>query len=290
VQDDRVTQARLVLDGYLAHMPGRMVLPGTRVLELDPGAWLGTAVLLACRRARVTVADRYLVPWSDPFHVPFFQALLEDVTGRPGEDPAPIRRLLEARAFVPDVIARIAAGAERLPCPDAAFDVVLSSHVFEHLEHVPCALSNLARITARSGFGVHQVHFGDRRDRDRQLEHLTLDNDVFWSMFELSQRECGNRWRYTDFSASLTQAGFDVLQVDPAITAPDGYLRDVRRRLHPDFVSRSDDELRTLSAWMVCRRAEREPQAAMTTRPGLLPAGMGDADAYGRRPAAVAAA
>ena len=276
-----VRKARWIADGYLTHVPEPVALQGARVLEVGPGTSCGPAVLMACRGARVTVADRYLAPWRDEFHVPFFRALLEDVAGRAGEDPGPIRRLLEARAFVPEVCQRLASSAETLSCLDASFDIVLSSAVFEHLEHVPHALSNLARVTAPGGTGIHQIHFGDHRDDDRQLEYLTLDNDLFWSCFEMSWGECGNRWRYTDFADAFTHAGFDVVRTDPVFGASDAYLRDVRPRLHPDFSGRSDDELRTLCAWMVCRRSSRAPRPALSTRPGLAPTGTGEA--YARR-------
>ena len=66
-----VEYAWLIAGCYLAAISSGRQLVGARLLEIGPGPSFGTAVLLACVGARVTVADRYLAEWDDQYHVPF---------------------------------------------------------------------------------------------------------------------------------------------------------------------------------------------------------------------------
>lgn len=247
-----------IADFYAAALPGgAAALRGARVLELGPGQSLGSAALLACTGARVTVADRYLAAWDADYHPAVFRALLKQVqAGRPDLSPAPLRALLDAGDFAPDVLACLHVGTERLDgVPDGAFDVVLSNAVFEHVEDVPAALANLARVTAPGGVHVHQVDFRDHRDFGRPLEFLTLDGPAFAAEFRERRGECGNRWRHGALADAFRVAGFDVLDVRANMHAEPDYLDDLRPRLHPDYRELTPEALSVISACLVARRA-----------------------------------
>ncbi len=264
-----VDYALQIADFYLGAVPGgAAAVRGARVLELGPGHSLGAAALLACAGARVTVADRYLAAWHGEYHAAFVRALLARVESeRKDLSPAPLRALLAAGDFVPDVLACLHVGSERLDgVPDGAFDVVLSNAVFEHVEDVPAALANLARVTARGGLHVHQVDFRDHRDFARPLEFLALDASAFRDEFRERRGECGNRWRPGALAAAFRAAGFDVLDVRPNMHAEAAYLDDLQPRLHADFRGLSREALSVLSACLVARRAA--PSAAPASPAG----------------------
>src|ERR1044071_9286504 len=48
---------------------------GLRILEIGPGHHFGPALLLASQGAHVTLADRFLASWDDPYHPAFYRAL-----------------------------------------------------------------------------------------------------------------------------------------------------------------------------------------------------------------------
>ncbi len=99
----------------------RLVRPGQSVLD----AGCGEGVLswyLAERGAFVTAMD----------------------ISRPNLEGA--KKFLE-RKGVADRVTLVQGDAERLPFPDASFDVVVSSHVLEHLPDFEAGLSELRRVT-----------------------------------------------------------------------------------------------------------------------------------------------
>lgn len=264
-----VDYALQVADFYVGALPGGAAeLHGARVLELGPGASLGTAVVLACHGASVTVADRFLAPWDPAYHGPFFRALAERLAReRPGLDRAPLEALLVAGRWVPAAVTGWPRGSEDLrDVPDGRFDVVLSNAVFEHVRDVPTTLGNLSRITRPGGCGIHQVDFRDHRDFARPLEFLTLDGAVFARLFEECHGECGNRWRAGALAGAFVEAGFELLAQAPNLHAEPDYLRELRPRLHADFAGLPDSELSVLSACLTVRRE------AQTAAPGATSA------------------
>lgn len=254
-----VAGAIRVADGYVNQLPhGPASLVGRRVLELGPGYSLGTAVLLACHGARVSVADRYPVRWDPDYHPYFFHELLRELgRARADLDPGPIIRLLRRGDFHPDSVTWCQGGAEELDRMglDGAFDLTLSNAVLEHVEDMPRSVANLARVTREGGFGIHQVDFRDHRDFERPLEFLTLDAEAFRAEFVARNGECGNRVRHGRLAALLADNGLEMLEFHPNIFARPEYLRDVRPRLHADYAALSDEELRVVSGCFVWRRA-----------------------------------
>jgi SAM-dependent methyltransferase len=228
-------------------------LRDVRILELGPGHTMGPAALLACAGARVTVADRFAASWDPEFHVPFYEALLAKVEGRGGSFTAPLRRLLDANDFAPDVIACHKVGAEDLWRIGEHFDVVLSNAVLEHVQDLEATARNLAAVTRRGGYNFHQVDFRDHRDFTRPLEYLTVSSAEYAVAREAHFCEWGTQWRVSTTSAAFRAAGFDVT-VAVNMTADAAYLADLRPRLHPEFQHLADDDLSAISALLVLQR------------------------------------
>jgi SAM-dependent methyltransferase len=267
-----VAYAQRIADSYLDALPSDFDVRGLRVLELGPGAFLGTALLLACHGALVSVADPYPPEWDDEVHEPFCRALLDHAATDPRcGDTAPLQAAIHARSFQPAVTC-LQVGAESLSgIADAAFDLVVSNAVLEHVEHVPQALQHLARITATGGFGVHEVDFRDHRDFSRPLEYLVFDADVFWHDSARCHGERGNRWRHSQMLEGFVQAGFDVTGFEPNVIAETDYVARMRRRLHADFEDLSDEDLTILAGRVVCRRTTVPAAMPSCDHPGLQP-------------------
>ncbi len=252
-----VDYALQIADFYVGALPdGARALIGKRVLEIGPGYSLGTAVLLACHGAEVTVADRFLAPWDPSYHSRFYAALLDRLrTERTALSPEPVLQLLEAEAFVEPALRGLARGSEELDeVEDGAFDLLLSNAVLEHVQDVPATLANMARITKAGGLGIHQVDFRDHRDFDRPLEFLTLDGKAFRAMFTERHGECGNRVRHLEMGRQWSGCGFDVLRFIDNMHADDAYLDDVTPRLEPVFAGMTRSDLSVISGCFVVRR------------------------------------
>jgi hypothetical protein len=256
-----VDYAVQVADGYLIWMsqvPGLIgpdparPLSGTRILELGPGATLGTAVLLACSGARMTVADRFLSVWDPDFHPAFFNALLEAVSTKKTVCAEPIRAVLRAGRFDAAIECSPVA-AEQLHTIAGTFDIVLSNAVLEHIEDLGTTVNNLSRKTAARGYGFHQVDLRDHRSFDRPLEYLTLGEQEFEELRRGVLCECGGQWRASDYREAFERAGFSV-RVTPNMHADPAYLANLRPRLSPEFSSLSEADLTTISALFVLRR------------------------------------
>jgi hypothetical protein len=228
---------------------------GMRLLEIGPGATLGGAVLLSCTGATVSVADRFLAAWDPDFHGPFYAELLRKVESRGAAFSAPIRRLIEARGFTPDVITCHAIAAEELWRIGERFDIVFSNAVIEHVESLEATTQSLAAVTRVGGHGFHQIDLRDHRDFDRPLEFLTLPPDGFVSLRDMEHCEIGGPWRLPDVKAAFEAAGFLVTHSGSNLSATPEYLADVRPRLHSRYRHYTEAELAALSALFVMSRA-----------------------------------
>lgn len=253
-----VDYALQIVDFYVQSIPeGAAGLLGRRVLEIGPGFSLGTAVLLACYGAEVTVADRYLASWDADYHKPFLEALLARLAETRRElSPDPILALLETGDFEP-TLCNLHLGIEDLEqVEDNSFEVVVSNAVFEHVEDVPRALEILARITVTGGVGIHQVDFRDHRDFGHPLEYLTLDPDAFATLFADHHGECGNRWRHGAMGDQWRTSEFEVVNFDANMFADEDYLDDIIPRLHSDYRSIDREALRVVSGCFIVRRRQ----------------------------------
>jgi SAM-dependent methyltransferase len=262
--------AARVLDLYLSYLPPGTRIEGARVLELGPGPYLGTALLMAAHGADVTVADPYLPTWDDQVHAPLCRAIITELSGR-ASGIGRLEAAIHARSLAPGVRC-VAAPAEALDAiDDATVDIALSNAVFEHVEQVPRAVHHLARVTAPGGIGVHQVDFRDHHDFSRPLEYLMVDADVFWHDSARCFGERGNRWRHTQMLDAFANAGFAIERFEVSARADDGYVAGLQRRLHSDFADLSREELSVLIGCIVCRRTEATAVEPAVSVRGLVP-------------------
>ena len=235
--------------------PPLSALSGLDVLELGPGPSLGPAVLLACGGARITVCDRFATRWDDQYHPAVLRALLPMIEGIAPASGEPIRRLLTAGAFLPEVVRVVECAAENLERLESqSADVVLSNAVLEHLADVPKAFGGFAHVGRPGSVGLHQVDFRDHRDFARPLEYLTLSNADFDRLFDERMAECGNRWRAQPMAAAFNAAGLAVRSFQPNMSVDPTYLADLKPRIHADCGWMADIDLEVLSGYFVVDR------------------------------------
>jgi SAM-dependent methyltransferase len=212
---------------------------GRSVLELGPGKNFGAALVLrSWGAARTTVADRYLVPFDRAYHAALYREiarLLREEEG--GVDVTPLQHCAE-HGHDPKVVEGVEIPLEALAEEyQEAFDLTASNAVLEHLFDPLAGVQALYKLTARGGFGFHQVDFRDHRDFSRPLEYLLLDEWSFARQFNLSHGEIGNRVRPTQMTAMLEAAAFSVNRFDVNMTAEDSYLSDFVPRLRQAALS-----------------------------------------------------
>lgn len=230
-------------------------LSGLDVLELGPGPSLGPAVLLACGGAHVTVCDRFATRWDDQYHPAVFRALLPRIEGIAPGSGEPIRRLLKAGAFLPEVVRVAECAAEDLVSLEGqSADVMLSNAVLEHLADVPKAFEGFAHISRPGSVGLHQVDFRDHRDFSRPLEYLTLSNAAFDQLFEARMAECGNRWRARPMAAAFNAAGLSVRSFQANMSPDPDYLAGLKPRMHADCRWLAGIDLEVLCGYFVVER------------------------------------
>jgi SAM-dependent methyltransferase len=205
---------------------------GARILEVGPGVAFGTAAYLRAAGAHVTVADRWLSRWSDPYHGPIYSGIADRLEGRAGLDVSPLRRMVESKGYVKGTITCLLEPSEALnSIADGAFDAVLSNAVLEHIETPEKAFPELFRITRSGGVGMHQVDYRDHRNFDRPLEHLLMKPGEFNKLNRRFHMEYGSRRRQPEYARLLTAAGFVIERYDSNETAEAAYLDGLMRRL-----------------------------------------------------------
>ena len=229
---------------------------GLRILEIGPGHHFGPALLLASQGAHVTLADRFLASWDDPYHPAFHRALRAGWNG-----PAAALDSVIARGSYDGWLTLLAEPAEHLVSLTASsVDLVLSYSVLEHVFDLPAVCAELARITPTGGFNCHHVDFRWHRFGWRQpLEFLVHSEDRFRRDFAAEHGECGNRWRPSEVAALFQSAGFEVVRIVPDLfTAPTELARvlpRLRRSASP-YRNWPEEDLRTLSAYFQLKRTD----------------------------------
>jgi len=210
-------------DRYLAALGAEgLSISGREVMVFGYGGGFGVGVqLLRAGAASVTLCDRFARP-SRRRNERWVRAAPEYFRQEGGAGPPDTRRL---RLLHVD-IRRYAESRE------PAFDLVLSSSVFEHLDDVEGVSAALAGLTRPDG--VH-LHYIDVRDHFFRLpfEMLTF-SETAWRRY-LNPSSNLNRlrpWQYQAiFRRWFSQVRLQVIQAEP-----DAFRR-ARRRIRPEFLS-----------------------------------------------------
>jgi SAM-dependent methyltransferase len=252
-----------------------------RLLEIGPGRTLGTGALLVAAGARSYVgAELFPPPPADADYYRDLRGLLErdhDLVrtaahgGRRGEMLARFDsavRLQDGRvAFDEDCLAfKCPVDAAAMPFVDGSFDTCLSNAALEHVRDPDAVVRESLRVLVPGGLGFHQIDFRDHLDFSRPIDFLRHDAKDWEARFGDRGRlrflsrlvdpyEFTNRWRVGDFARAFERHGAAVLSVTRNLVRP--LQPGERASLHAAFRDRSDEDLETLGALFVVRRAGR---------------------------------
>lgn len=123
-----------------------------------------------------------------------------------------------------------------LPFRNETFDVIICSHVLEHVPDDHTAMSEMARVLASEGDALIIVP----KDKDR--EHTYEDNSV--TSPEARRREFGQhnhvRWYGRDFINRLSKNGFDTSTIYTTDNLNDEYISQYGLRAYSDRTKCSD--------------------------------------------------
>jgi SAM-dependent methyltransferase len=228
-------------------------LEGLRVLELGPGANLAPQLVMASSGARVSVADRFLVPWDNDYHPALYRAFRAAWNA-----PLPaVDQVLNDGAHSP-AISSFASPAENLAdILPAAFDLVISNAVLEHVYSMPAVCREMGRVTAPGGLNMHQIDFRDHYDFVRQLDFLIIPEDEYSLEFERSNGERGNRLRPSEARILFEQNGFELVDFEVNLRCQPSYFEEFVPRLRASASRYRDwprDDLLILSGRLVLRK------------------------------------
>lgn len=159
------------------------------------------------------------------------------------------------------------ADAAQISLPDGSLDFVFSLSVLEHMRRLPDVLARLHRLVRPGGAMWHWVDVRDHTSFSDPLRFLRLGA----AAFDASYTPDNNRWRPSDYAAMIAAAGFDpkeqrYFSQNPLTSSGSDmmwFIREdldrhlprefagvqpwvtpeMRDALHPDFQSRSLNEL-----------------------------------------------
>lgn len=281
--EEDVRYAFSCFDAYLARFP-RERIRQAHICEIGPGKNLAVCLIFKSLGAeKVYAVDKYLKPWVEEYHVPFYRLLAEAVLSRwPNADTSALDACVERGEHAAIGLLALAEDAETLTgIPDASIDLLCSWASLEHLYDPPTAFARFAAVTKPEGIGLHQVDFRDHHDFTNPLEFLLhhyrwneepnagtyawlaqrLGHSVEQARLESPnanrsiRRVCGyngNSYRHTDYNVLWQNNGFDIVQFQPNMNATDDYLDNFLPRLAEaatQCLALTREELGVISGW-----------------------------------------
>jgi SAM-dependent methyltransferase len=246
-----------IAKGYLSILTTYGIDPrGKSIIEFGPGRDFGPALILIGLGASVTLADKYLASWDDAFHSGIYRELIVAAPAEfPGLDIRPLQEAISTRSHRITGLTCISTGLEKISIPAESIDVSLSNAVFEHLYDSRLAISSLARMTRKGGWGFHQIDMRDHRDFSKPLEYLAIPDREFSRLLAKCNCECGNRLRYGEFEEFFVANGFKVERIEKNMFAEDAYLEALRPRLPARYQALELDQLKVISGRFYVRKS-----------------------------------
>jgi SAM-dependent methyltransferase len=138
---------------------------------------------------------------------------------------------------------------EALSLRDGEADLVISNATLEHIEDVAATIEEMARITRKGGFGIHNI---DAADHHRYWDPTCHPLEFLTSPGDEPLVHSSNRIRPAEFCALFECHGFEIVEFTPYETvAVDATFRE---RLIEPFRAMPDEVLTIIGAKLVVRR------------------------------------
>lgn len=229
-------------------------IAGSAVLELGPGATLGTGVVLAgLGAAHYQAVDAFPLARATPAG---FYLALADAELEPGIDRAKVRSA--AQAFSLDGGEYVSYAVDRtLPVAEMVggrkFDLIVSNAAFEHVGDIAATIGKLTDIAAPGAVFLAMIDFQTHSRWVREHDPNSIYRFPDWLYRALSFDGQPNRCRPRDYVAALGRCGWTDTEVFAVQRAPSDYVAWSRQGLAPRF--RGDDsDMEILTGAVVARR------------------------------------
>lgn len=203
-------------------------LKGAHFLELGPGPHFGVPLILASMGVRVTLADRFLARWQEPYHPALYRELHRAWDGPKGA----IEAVLDANRYPDGALTLLEeAGEAMVSVPAESVDFTYSNAVLEHVVDMRRVAQELFRVMRDGAIGAHQVDMRYHAEFDRPLEHLVMSEEDFAKETAAHGFERGNRLRPSEFTALFERCGLRVIEFKSNIDVDQAYMSDALHRL-----------------------------------------------------------
>lgn len=140
--------------------------------------------------------------------------------------------------------------------PNQEFDLVYSNAVFEHIENLESALSEISRITRKGGYGAHLIDFRDHRDFAKPWDFLTLSPEQWNKVLNINTSDQTgtfiNRLRLSQVEKMFEKNGFEIIKVIPETI--EEIPAKIYNKLSHDYKSMNKQDLNTLIAIVVVKK------------------------------------
>jgi len=233
----------------------KVPLRNKTVLELGPGADLGTGlILLAMGAAKYIAIDTFGLAGAAPEK--FYEKLLRHLKEKyPDCDTDYLKEELnkcyrgkESRIeYIVDKKFRISAVKDKI-------DIVFSQAAFEHFSEIERVFKETSDIARRGAILVAEVDLKThtRWIRDKDPLSIYRYNDFFWNIFQF--KGSPNRVRTSEYKDLLEKMGWSDIKIELLETLEDSYLEKVIPTLHKKFRNKKASEMKILSFMLMARK------------------------------------
>jgi SAM-dependent methyltransferase len=234
-------------------------LKGKVVLEYGPGDILGVALLLyAHGSAFVRCVDRFPLERISDTNAAVYRALIDSLQGEARERA---RSAFQEpgrpeSGFVPEKV-QYAVSRDGLAREPAAYDLVISRAVLEHVNRLDLTLADIAGSLRKDGVSVHCVDLRSHGlDQRKPLDFLSWSDAAYGLMY--SSKGFPNRWRVDKYREWVERTGLRFINLVPTELLTAAQVDDVFDELADRFRGVPREDLRWLGFWMVLEHPARK--------------------------------
>ena len=230
-------------------------LSGKRILEYGPGDLPGVALLMVAHGAQAVICvDRFALVQLSEKNLAVIHDVLDslDVEQRTRALSCFLHKDNLAAGFNPERI-RYHIDPSGLSGLHNEIDLALSRAVLEHVNDLPATFADMHAAMKRDAIAIHLVDLKSHgMHQTNPLDFLTW-SDTLWRLM-YKHKGVPNRVRVTSYRTIPAQAGFDIISIESTLLAETADVRAVRPALAAPFRDVTDEDLRCLGFWLVCRK------------------------------------